>query len=346
MEKVEKYSVGGYVFSLEPEARAAVEAYLGELSAYYMKQESGAEVMEGIEERMAELFVERSGVGGVVSKDVADAVIGTLGRPEDLEGEEPESSPTGAGARKKRQAGKKRDVSRRLYRDMGDKRIGGVCGGLGAYFGLDSSMIRIILATLFFVFMFVSEGKLSFFMAVLYVIFWICVPPARTVSERDALKGQGGTVDSISERVKNNVKDYSKNLAHAGDTARSFGKGLRVVFGVILLLVGILGVATLVTLALSNYSGVLRGGMWVDHMLSGCRNPFLFDFFSDSYVWALLFGICVMPFIIMVYYGVLFTYGLKSPSWHLGLWLLIVWLVLIVVFSVLVTVNAAQGNFV
>ncbi|MCF6238107.1 MAG: PspC domain-containing protein, partial [Candidatus Marinimicrobia bacterium] len=39
---------------------------------------------------------------------------------------------------------------KKLYRSRGDKRLAGVCGGIGAYFKVDSNIIRIFwtLATL------------------------------------------------------------------------------------------------------------------------------------------------------------------------------------------------------
>ena len=67
MKQVEYISIGGYVFSLEDSASRAAKEYLDQLEAFYSRKESGAEVMEGIEERMAELLLEKSGKGGVVT---------------------------------------------------------------------------------------------------------------------------------------------------------------------------------------------------------------------------------------------------------------------------------------
>lgn len=56
MKQVEYISIGGYVFSLEDSASRAAKEYLDQLEAFYSRKESGAEVMEGIEERMASSF--------------------------------------------------------------------------------------------------------------------------------------------------------------------------------------------------------------------------------------------------------------------------------------------------
>jgi len=56
---------------------------------------------------------------------------------------------------------------KRLYRSRTDKKIAGVCGGLGAYFGVDPVIIRIVWVALV-----LGAG----FGLLAYVIFWIVVP--------------------------------------------------------------------------------------------------------------------------------------------------------------------------
>jgi len=55
----------------------------------------------------------------------------------------------------------------RLYRSRTDSKIAGVCGGLGEYFGVDSTWIRL----LFVLFFFLGGSAL-----LVYIIFWIIVP--------------------------------------------------------------------------------------------------------------------------------------------------------------------------
>jgi phage shock protein C len=57
---------------------------------------------------------------------------------------------------------------KKLYRSNTDKMIAGVCGGLGKYFGVDSTLIRLIFALL--VFFGVGSGL------ILYVILAIIMP--------------------------------------------------------------------------------------------------------------------------------------------------------------------------
>lgn len=62
---------------------------------------------------------------------------------------------------------KEMETTKRLYRDSQNRLIGGVCSGLGDYFNVDFSIIRIIWLLLF---LFGGIGLLA------YIIAWIVVP--------------------------------------------------------------------------------------------------------------------------------------------------------------------------
>ncbi len=59
------------------------------------------------------------------------------------------------------------ETAKRIYRDPQNKLIGGVCTGLGNYFNVDYSVIRIIWLLLF---LFGGIGLLA------YIIAWIIIP--------------------------------------------------------------------------------------------------------------------------------------------------------------------------
>jgi phage shock protein C len=60
---------------------------------------------------------------------------------------------------------------KRLYRSYSDKKIAGICGGLGEYLGLDPTVIRLGAVILC-----IATGIFPGFVA--YVIAWIIVPEA------------------------------------------------------------------------------------------------------------------------------------------------------------------------
>jgi phage shock protein PspC (stress-responsive transcriptional regulator) len=59
-------------------------------------------------------------------------------------------------------------MTKRLYRSTSSKIIGGVCGGLGEYFDVDPTLVRVIAVILFF--------ATGFFEIMAYVIAWIIIP--------------------------------------------------------------------------------------------------------------------------------------------------------------------------
>lgn len=58
-------------------------------------------------------------------------------------------------------------VVHKLHRSITDKQVGGVCGGLGEYFGIDSSLVRVG----FVVFTLAGGAGI-----LLYVILWAILP--------------------------------------------------------------------------------------------------------------------------------------------------------------------------
>ena len=60
-------------------------------------------------------------------------------------------------------------AARRLYRSLSQKMIAGVCGGLGEYFDIDVSIVRLVFVGIAIVSAFIP-------MFVFYVIAWIVIP--------------------------------------------------------------------------------------------------------------------------------------------------------------------------
>ncbi|WP_192821606.1 GIN domain-containing protein [Rufibacter sp. LB8] len=89
--------------------------------------------------------------------------------------------------------------ARKLFRDPVDKKLGGVASGIAIYFGTDVAIIRL----LFLIFFFFGVGLLA------YIVLWIAVPEAKTITERVQMQGNPVTLSSIEESVKNtlNMKD-------------------------------------------------------------------------------------------------------------------------------------------
>lgn len=64
-------------------------------------------------------------------------------------------------------------IGRKLYLSDKDRKIAGVCGGLAEYFGIDSTIVRILWALA----VLVSYGT-GF---ILYLVFWLIVPREKNI---------------------------------------------------------------------------------------------------------------------------------------------------------------------
>ena len=56
---------------------------------------------------------------------------------------------------------------KKLYRSKSDRKIGGVCGGLGEYFGVDSTLVRLAAVVLIFA---SGAGLIA------YIVAWAIIP--------------------------------------------------------------------------------------------------------------------------------------------------------------------------
>lgn len=347
MKPVEYFSIGGYVFSLEDDASVVVKEYIEELESFYSKKEGGSEVMEGIEERMAELLLEQSGKNGVVTLPMAESVIATLGKPEAIEEESQDEADQESEPVRDKVAGEDEKVKRKLYRDPANGKVGGVCSGLGAFFNLDPTIFRLIFVVFTLLGMF-GYGSLRHFnndavvlaFPVIYLVLWACMPVARTVRQRDEMHGEKGTVDAISSRIMSSAREMGETANEVAHS--SWPRIWRVIescIGIILLAVGIAAVVALGTLFVSK--DLTSGSFFFNRLAEQIADfsPNALDLMSYTPAIVALAIAVTFPFLGMIYAGVMMTFGLKAPKWHPGLWIFIIWLIALVVFGVLVGIR-------
>jgi phage shock protein PspC (stress-responsive transcriptional regulator) len=161
MKLTENINLGGMVFTIDDDALLKLQNYLNSIERHFGAKEESEEILADIESRMAELFqsqIQRN--KEVVSMPEVDKAIEILGLPEEFI---PYSS-------KKtfynRSSGNPN--YRRLYRDTGQRILGGVCSGIANYFNIDPVIIRVLFVLLAF---FAAGG-------LIYIILWIVLTPA------------------------------------------------------------------------------------------------------------------------------------------------------------------------
>ncbi|MBR5175468.1 MAG: PspC domain-containing protein [Bacteroidales bacterium] len=352
MKPVEYVSIGGYVFGLENDACDMAKKYLSELETFYSKVKSGSEVMEGIEERMSELLLEQSGRGGVVTLPMVENVIATLGKPEAIEEESKDDAIPGVedSFRKEERNQDDLKVKRKLYRDPLNGKVAGVCSGLGAFFGVDPTVFRIIFVVLTlagsgFLFRHGWLNSSSLFAPIVYAILWICMPEAKTVRQRDELHGEKGTVDAISARVRSaaNEVEIAANRVAKSDSAHVFWRILALCIGIGFLVAGVSGVVSLGCLTTGN--NFLANTFFLNRLTEEIANeaPMMMDMLSYPPLVIALAITVVIPFIALIYLGIMLLFDLKAPKWRPGLCMLVIWLIAVTVLAVLSVMFLVRG---
>ncbi|MBR6423795.1 MAG: PspC domain-containing protein [Bacteroidales bacterium] len=321
MTEVQKVSIGGYAFTLEVEAYAIVKQYLDELNEYYSQREGGAEVMEGFEERMAELLYEKCGDNGVASVEAVNEIIAILGKPSAIESDDdPELKQ--APDEQKTSAQEKRRDKKKLYRDPTGKMIGGVCSGLAAYFKIDVVIVRIVFIALFVLGVSVhfhngnwTVNSIGGVMLLVYVALWIAMPEAKTVQQRWEM-------------------GISNPPAGGSPRGSDLGRVLSIIIGCFLLLIGVSGmtggIAAIFGQRLFDWDIIREGWTAITDNVPEVL-PLAGSYLFKTMAMLLYF----LPFIGMTYGGIMMVFNIKSPSWRPGLVIFLVWVAALVVVVVL-----------
>jgi phage shock protein PspC (stress-responsive transcriptional regulator) len=169
MKKAIQINLAGAVFHIDENAYELLREYLNSVERKFSRDPGGAEVIQDLESRLAELFTEKlKPHREVISLQDVREVLEVLGGPSDMGGSERQYSGDQHSYRR----------YRRMYRDAEDKSVGGVCSGLAYYFNIDPLLLRI----LFVIGLFIGFGFL------LYLILWIALPLAQTPEQREEMR--------------------------------------------------------------------------------------------------------------------------------------------------------------
>lgn len=225
MNEVKKCSLSGIAFSMDIEAYNELQNYLKALKDNYKDSPDGAEIVADIEARIAELILSTQDNTRVVELPLVKNIIAQMGTPEDILGEdEPQPQP--------RHTPTDRNP-RRLYRDMENAKLGGVCSGIAKYFDVDPAWIRVamflpLIMSCFgniplFGWMSPLMGNLFGVFIICYLVMWFAVPVARTARQKLEMNGQPITAQTIASSAAINDPD-AKAKAVVASTVSTAGK--------------------------------------------------------------------------------------------------------------------------
>lgn len=208
MKKTTSITIGGIVLHIDEDAFDLLNNYINSLNRHFEKDPEKAEILNDIEQRLAELLSEQlPDKGYSVKKEYVENAIRTMGTPQDFENENSDTTATTTEKEKK---------TKQLYRNPEGKIFGGVCGGIAVYFAIDPTLIRItfVILTLF------GAG----FPIPLYIILWIIIPEAQTRTQKMEMKGESINIDSIKKNAQagfEDIKSSVSDFAHSKNTQQA-----------------------------------------------------------------------------------------------------------------------------
>lgn len=334
MNNLQKVSIGCCPFSMDVQAYETVDRYLKELEAFYKSRPEGKEILEGIEERMAELFMEKCGESGVVDVRVVEETLAILGKPDQIEEESAETTAEETGSVEEEKPVKK------LYRDLDNKMMGGVLAGVSAYFKVDITAVRVLFLLLCVALIYIgkrSVDEVGLFLPIVYAVMWLCMPAARTVKEKLKLHGEKGTVGEIERNVEDGTAEYRVQQSNSSEFWRVLLRIFGVFIGIGLI---VTSVSIMVALGLAIIPGAVLAsdflGFWTGFV---GENPSILSVISPFFAKLDLALIIFLPLLGMIYGGLQLIFDFKSPKWHPGLVLFLLWIGTIMAFLVWVAVS-------
>lgn len=338
MKKTYNISLGGRIFHLEEDAGDKLQTYIRTLEKHYLKEEGGTEIMNDIESRIAELFLEYMQEPGkeVITLTDIEKVILIMGSTDDIiaqDYEEPETSRT----------------PRVLYRDPDNSILGGIAAGIAAYFHIPVLFVRLA-----FILLAIFYGIII----LVYLILWIVIPAALTSRQKLEMKGEKINISNIEKNIKDNIHELKENkkmqeglkkttdfvsqtVCTTGDLLLRIGKViLKIIAGVVFAV----SLAALITFLVS--------------LLSLCWGPDILPLsifrvllhapYAGLFVVALLLT-CLTPVFLLLWLSSKYLFQFKNRNYFFPLTLTVLWIIGIMLLTALTVVqfrNFSQHSYV
>ncbi|MEJ7780777.1 MAG: PspC domain-containing protein [Daejeonella sp.] len=281
MNKTIIININGIVFHIEEDAYEVLRSYMNEVKRHFAYSTDSEEIVTDIENRLAEMFSEQLAADQkqvIVLSDVSD-VTGKMGNVSDFDLDDDEDVHTHSSY----------GIGKKLFRDIDDRVVSGVCSGIGHYFGIEAQYIRLV-------------ALLSIVLAgsgfAIYIILWIVMPKAVTRADKMAMKGEPINIQNFKRNFDEEVEGLKSGFNRAQRDARPALSGLLNVIGSILkffvkmviAFVALIGVITMIALFIGLFTFL---GFWNSNQL----NTFPFNIVNPGYKSVLTLSAFIVIFI-------------------------------------------------
>ena len=363
MKKTFTINISGIIFHIDEDAFEKLSIYLERIKGGFSKSEGKDEIITDIESRIAEMLQAKINESKqvITIEDIND-VIAVMGEPEQI-------GAAGGAETKDTKASYETKTRKRLYRDPDNKVLGGVCGGIGAFFNIDPVWIRVAFVNALFVF---GSGPL------LYIILWIIIPKATTTAERLEMRGEPVTISNIEKSIHEEIDGLKKSINNLKDEAKSaytkdfrkhqpqtviekiinfllilgkyFIRTIAIIVGAIFIIVGIFLVIGFITSFVKSNEVI-----WISSMgISNFSFPVFLKLFtaSSEQITLGMIGLALfigVPLLMLVYNGIKMIFGYKSKKRFIGVSSFTLWfagLILCLIVSVGILSNFSHKSVV
>ena len=340
MKKNITANINGIIFHIDEDAYEKLDIYLQKIKEHYKNNESFDEIVNGIENRIAELLKDKlSETKNVITIQDVSEVINIMGQPvseNDVDNIITEN---------------KIKNKKKLYRDPDDKILGGVCSGLGHYFGIQPIWIRLI----FIIACFIFGSSL-----LIYIILWAVIPIASTTIEKLEMKGEPVNIDAIEKNIRKELEDIKNNFNKIKDKKNKITnkkissfvekvitsiviffkyliKALSSIIGIIFIMIGVFLTIGFISILFdyNEISSISSGG------ISGRISlPFLLNniLSSSKQLTIIVIGLCLfvgVPLIMLIYQGIKMIFHFKIKTKIIGISAFSLWLVGLVLCAII-----------
>ncbi len=352
MNKTVNINLGGILFHIDEDAYQKLNRYFEAIKRSLTNSSGQDEIIKDIEIRVSELLTEKQKTEKhVVGMKDVDEVIAVMGQPEDYRIDDDNSESTTSSIYDNFR-------TKKLYRDREKGSIAGVATGLGYYFGIESSWIKLAFLAIVWA---GGAGILA------YIILWIVMPEAITTSEKLEMKGEPVNIENIEKKVREEIDYVSGKFKNSGKILKneannfndkygdkinyqarnigsSFGDFIITMLGVFAKFVGgiifLTGVGMLIALFVTLFtvgSTTFMGQTWEDYF-----NIFNYSQTSLFFIGLLFFFVFGIPFFFLMLLGLkIIVPTIKSIGNIAKYTLLAVWIIAIGILISL-GINSAQ----
>ena len=328
MEKTIIINIGNTIIHIEESAYELLKIYLTAIKNHFSNHADDLEIVTDIENRIAELLSEQlqEQKKQVVDIATANTVVAQMGRVTDFETIEEDEDPKVTDREELHYTNKK------LYRDMDNRVVAGVCSGIAHYINTETRWVRVALVLTAFV---------GGFGLMVYIVLWMIMPKAISRTEKMEMKGEPANLQGFQRNLdeellalKESIKVVNHHaqplLARFGNFIGEFFEWLgrfingtgKVIFKIIAGLIIVFGALFLLSLIIS-LGAIL--GFYDDTVY----NTMPFVVINQEYRLPVLiagFVVLFVPILALVLFSIRVAFNKQAINKTLSFSLLIIWL--------------------